>query len=310
MYYYIVYDQVVKSDFELPEGKKIDKTDKVDVEITFAKTSMDIKNNENTFFFKDDWYFCNLTDKHFVFHVVGFDFEVTNGNKICVFNGSDSYSKELLRTFTLGTAFGMVLMQKGFLPIHGATIEKDGKATVIVGNSGAGKSAIMEAFIRKGYKYIADDVSVAVKKDDRVYILPAYYQRKLSLDVAELLNIDTSPYIKVNEDNRDKLLIRSLDDWHGEALPLHNIVEIYPATRKDGEYFDPIINEIDEKQALMLVIRNLYRLKFYQNNSNFPPQKMKQLLELVKNTKFYQLIRPMNGSTVDECMELIERTVL
>jgi len=47
-----------------------------------------------------------------------------------------------VRLFLLGSAMGMLIHQRGLLPLHGNSIEIDGCAFAFVGQSGAGKSTL------------------------------------------------------------------------------------------------------------------------------------------------------------------------
>lgn len=69
--------------------------------------------------------------------------------------GSDSRN---IRLFLLGSAMGVLLHQRGHLPIHANAVEIDGQAIAFMGPSGAGKSTLAAAFHDCGHRVIADDV--------------------------------------------------------------------------------------------------------------------------------------------------------
>jgi len=56
------------------------------------------------------------------------------------------------------------LLQKGFLKIHGATVETDGKGIMIVGLGGCGKSTLSYNFVNKGAKFLSDDMTLIGEK--------------------------------------------------------------------------------------------------------------------------------------------------
>lgn len=62
------------------------------------------------------------------------------------------------RLFLLGTAMGIVLHQRGLMPLHANAIEIDGSAVAFMGPSGYGKSTLADWFTRQGYRMVADDV--------------------------------------------------------------------------------------------------------------------------------------------------------
>lgn len=63
-----------------------------------------------------------------------------------------------IRLFLLGTAMGIVIHQRGLMPLHANAIEIDGAAVAFMGPSGFGKSTLADWFIRQGYRMVADDV--------------------------------------------------------------------------------------------------------------------------------------------------------
>lgn len=65
-----------------------------------------------------------------------------------------------VRLFLLGSAFGILLHQRGLLPLHANAIDIGGKAIAFMGESGSGKSTLAAWFHDQGYPVLADDVCV------------------------------------------------------------------------------------------------------------------------------------------------------
>lgn len=65
-----------------------------------------------------------------------------------------------VRLYLLGSAMGLLLHQRGDLPLHANAVEIGGKAVAFMGRSGAGKSTLAAAFHDRGHAVIADDVCV------------------------------------------------------------------------------------------------------------------------------------------------------
>jgi hypothetical protein len=94
--------------------------------------------------------------------------------------------------FLLGTAFGILLHQRGALVLHGAAVAKNGRAIAICGSSGAGKSTLAAALCRDGCSFATDDLCVVAMDENRhPVVLPDGRQLKLwkesinRLDLAE-----------------------------------------------------------------------------------------------------------------------------
>ena len=95
--------------------------------------------------------------------------------------------------FVLGSAFGILLHQRGALVLHGAAVAKDGRAIAICGASGAGKSTLAAALCRDGCAFVTDDICVVgLDANRRPVVLPDGRQLKLwkqsidRLDLAQL----------------------------------------------------------------------------------------------------------------------------
>ncbi len=66
----------------------------------------------------------------------------------------------------------MALLREGFSFVHGACVEKDGKAVLISSRGGVGKTAITEYFVRRlGWKLLGDDL-IIVDSRGRSYAFP------------------------------------------------------------------------------------------------------------------------------------------
>ncbi len=304
MYYYKIYNLITQSEFSIPAAYAIEKPETVDVTIKFGDMDIDIKELKNTFFFSEEYYFCYVDPDNLYIHVAGFGFSVKNGSLITVSSPKNKYELHLLHTFTLGSAFGGLCIQRGLLPIHGTTIEYNSKATILTGFSGAGKSAISEGLIGKGMRFLADDVSVLSFENGIAVIHPAYPQRKLPADTATQIGLDSSNLELIREDNRDKYLIKNPEQWCDKPLPLDKVVELVALRRKDNEYFMPILSPVTGIESMYLLRRNLYREKFY-SLCGFPPERMKLLLQATSASSTYRLARCADNCPVNQCVDVL-----
>jgi hypothetical protein len=84
---------------------------------------------------------------------------VSGGERIVVEpeNGADPAN---IRLYLLGSAFGMLLHQRGLFPLHANAIAIDGRAYAFTGASGSGKSTLAALFHDAGFPVLADDVCV------------------------------------------------------------------------------------------------------------------------------------------------------
>ncbi|MCK5135659.1 MAG: hypothetical protein KAR19_07725 [Bacteroidales bacterium] len=89
---------------------------------------------------------------------------IRNGTQIII-EPKPGATPEEIRLFLLGSVLGTILHQRGFLPLHGSTVDVKGKALVIIGNSAAGKSTLAASLNLAGYPLISDDLSAISLND-------------------------------------------------------------------------------------------------------------------------------------------------
>jgi hypothetical protein len=93
--------------------------------------------------------------------------------------------------FVLGTAFGVLLHQRGTLVLHGAAVAQHGQAIAICGASGAGKSTLAAALCRDGFDFVADDLClVALDLARRPVVAPDGRRLKLWRESVDKLGFE------------------------------------------------------------------------------------------------------------------------
>ena len=308
IFYYKIYGLRTASQLQLADVERAEipalSAGDTDVSILIGDVDVHMEENPETVWLAQDWYYLALPDS-FYMHCQGYDFEITGGVQIKL--GANALYGEgtNLQTYILGSAFGVLCLQRGHLPIHGAAIKlSDGGAAILTGHAGAGKSATLDAFLSMGYRYIADDVSVVKTGDAASVVIPAYPQRKLAAETARETGMHTDGYTLLHEDGREKYAIREIGEWADEEAPLVSIVELNAADRKDGAFYTPEARLVTGHGSLSIVLRNLYRQKFWES-IGVPPVRMKQLLKVTSETRIYQIYRPLQGFPVKETAELI-----
>lgn len=119
---------------------------------------------------------------------------VTGGNRIIV-DPQAAVPAQNLRLYLLGSAFGILLHQRGLLPLHANAIEIDGRAFAFMGESGAGKSTLAAWFHDRGHRIIADDVCV-IRFDDggRPLAIPGLPRLRLWREILEATGRDAESY--------------------------------------------------------------------------------------------------------------------
>jgi hypothetical protein len=93
--------------------------------------------------------------------------------------------------FLLGTGFGALLLQRGGLVLHAASVGLDGRAYVFCGRSGIGKSTLAAALCRSGCLFVNDDVcSIALDEKGTPMVWPDGRRLKLFEETIAHLDLD------------------------------------------------------------------------------------------------------------------------
>ena len=135
-----------------------------------------------------DWQMAG--SKSFIFNIPRLArFLVARGSEITVDIDQETTERDV-SAFVLGTAFGVLLHQRGMLVLHGAAVAKDGRAIAICGESGAGKSTLASALCRGGFSFVTDDLCVVARHEaGHPVVLPDGRKLKLWKESIEKLDL-------------------------------------------------------------------------------------------------------------------------
>ena len=86
------------------------------------------------------------------------------------------------------TAWAAVLLQHGVIPFHAGAVAFKAGAALFLGRSGAGKSSLIGALLKRGHALLTDDCAgVASVADSRILALPAKPRLRLRSDALDKL---------------------------------------------------------------------------------------------------------------------------
>lgn len=162
-----------------------------------------------------------------------------------------------LRLFLLGSVMGLLLHQRGLLPLHANAVVIDGAAYAFTGPSGSGKSTLAAWFQDKGFRLLSDDVCVIDFAPDGTAIAwPGLPRLRLWRDALERSGRQAADYQRSYEE--------ASDEWEKYDVPAQprGLVEtscplagVFLLARADHAG----IEELSKADALSTLFGNIYR---------------------------------------------------
>lgn len=293
MFSYIIYGKKVYTDLCFPQLVEISMVDKesADIEICAGTIPEDIKALEK----EKNWEFG--TEFSWLINLTCW-FTVEKGRKI-TYELKEGGREDYLKTYLLGYGMSMLHLQRGEMAIHCSALEKDGRAILVAGNSGSGKSTTTTALLGAGFSLMADDMAVVGVRDSKAICYPAFPYQKLCRDVAEERDYDLEQLIYIDED-KDKFLVPFEGDFDVEGKELCAIFFLYRQKESD----ELIAKEAEGLNKFYICANNLF-LEELLGTEKYSPAIGSKCLEIASKVKVYLIGRPIEGDTVCERKDYI-----
>lgn len=251
-----------------------------DVKIEFAKQKRQVSAP-----LLDDGFYC-LNQSEFSMDVknVGW-FYAASGNFISLFLYPEA-TKPMVELYLNGSVYGAILHQRKILPLHGSSFIFENQGIMICGESGAGKSSITASFCKNGAKFLTDDVSPVVFKDEKPYIKPLSDRIKLWEDSLSQLKIKDSNLEKIRHDfPKYYYSMQSIDDQY--PLDFIFIVE-----KHDSKSIK--ISEISGWHKFQELRNEIYRWNYLQAMKQTEVSYLKSIINMSNYAKIIKVCRPFS----------------
>ncbi|WBW98965.1 hypothetical protein [Oceanirhabdus sp. W0125-5] len=296
-YYYSVYGLHIKSNIEINEflEYKKEKEENDQITIDYGIMDCDIKKMLQQ---KKKSY---ITKNRIWFHIPKVaSYLIENGNRVII-EPCENHDKKLLRVYILGSVMGFLMLQRNKLAIHGGAILINNNGVIISGERGAGKSTLVTHLVKKGYKFISDDVAAITVKED-ILIDPGFPFHKLCADMVENMNYDKDKCELIAIEDIVKYIVPDLKSFMCKPTPVRVFCEL---TESDVE--EVSIEKIKGNEKLLLIMKHIYRGEFLCYLGGISKEHFKQCLEVAKKIEVYKITRPRNKYTVQEQVSLVEK---
>ena len=121
-----------------------------------------------------------------------------NGTTIII-EPDDQADMQDVRLFLLNTVIAALLIQRGYIALHGAAGIINGKAVAIVGDSGMGKSSLAMLFYDHGYDLLNDAICAIKVREGKAYVYPGIPQLNVWNDTLLRTNKDVNHYQPIRQ---------------------------------------------------------------------------------------------------------------
>jgi hypothetical protein len=295
-YHYRIFGLKASSEYELPELEIMEPPEPPDIRILLGETPQSLP--EATVAHPR----LQIATQSLVLRVqaVG-DFWVRNGDEITL-NPIAGAPPENVRLFLLGSAFGALLHQRGILPIHGSALVFQKRAFILTGDTGAGKSTLAAALVRKGCKILTDDIAaITFAPDGTPWVQPAYPQQKLWSDSATALDLSIGRLIRVMG-GEEKYAVPSVERYHSKPEAL---MEVFHLSKPGEKHTEKIcLSPIRGVEKVSLMISNVYRA-YFAKGLGVQDGVWRQCFRLAEKVKTMRVHRTKDFGGLKELSELV-----
>lgn len=275
--------------FECPRLSLIDAPKKIDLDIIFSEN----KYQQTPLNFEA----LNAQEVYLTIYSVA-NFHIKNGNKISISMAPDT-DLDTVMLFLFGSAFGVILYQRGYLVLHGCTIEHQGACHSFVGPSGIGKSTLATSFMLQGFNVISDDVCAIQFIHQKPHVFPGFPDIKLWQPVLEHYHLSYNHLSSIRPNERKYYL--PLSKWKSNPILLQSITQL-----NRGEDFN--LTSVKSFEKYQLILNNLYRPEF-ASRMKLNEQHFKTIAMMLPALQINTVTRPEHGFHIEELTHLIKQKI-
>lgn len=238
-----------------------------------------------------------------------FELEVPNTARYLASHGSEvvielqpEANPDEVRTYLLGSVAGAVLQQREMFVLHAGGFVHEGRAILVCGRSGAGKSTVLQGLARRGYATMSDDlVPIGLNEAGTCIASPGYPFTRLCQDAAAHHGVGPdSPHFLIKSARK---LIFAIEHFDATPRPVARVICLKSHNRDTVE-----VQAVDPIKACSLLSRFSYRTKFLQGMNLLAPH-FEQTIRIATQAPVSLVRRLPTLAGLDPLLDKIEHLI-
>ena len=193
----------------------------------------------------------------------------------------------------LHTVMAAALRQRGLLVLHANAAVTNGRAVVVCGRSGAGKSTTLAALLERDCQMLSDDVTaLRFGPQGQIEVLPGSSEFRLLEQAAKGLNIE----VGMLPEQRRKHAVPAGPRMATTSYPLDRIYVVRPTEDESLQ-----VSEFTGKDKFAVLVDCLYGPMHFEEH----PTRHPLFWAIIEQTRIFQISRPISRWSTDDMMRTI-----
>lgn len=295
MHYYYIYGLNLASTIAFPEAEEIPPCTSPDAEIILSTPPewvMEEYRQGKFSSISEDIMWFRLNDELLIY--------VEHGRKALIWKIFQELDDVRMRTYILSGAITFLLFQRHFLLIHGSALYHNGKAYLVSGASGSGKSTTALSLLKlPGVQFASDDICATRIHGNECILHPGPPWQKVCEDVQRLDTCHEYTYI---EEIGTKYGRKLSDRFVSVPVPIGGMFII---SREDCPQL--LTRQLLGGEKLKALTCNLFRGELL-NLLGITPDRMAQFVATANCFPMWLISRSVNADTLAEVTDFIYHT--
>lgn len=227
-------------------------------------------------------------------------FLVTGGDTVLVEPYADARDEDIV-LYLMGSVMAAVLNLRKHLALHATAMEIDGRAILVAGHSGAGKSTTAAALAANGHCLIAEDLTVI---DEAGRAVPGLPQIKLWSDAIKKLQIGEEDLSRIRmQVSKFRVPVPATSTG-----PVLVSAVFLLGTQRDEHNGELRIEKLEGLSRFNQVRRHTFRRTMVEGMGR-GRELFTRYTQMLDQMPIYRIVRPVNRFTANEIAKLIEQAL-